>query len=264
MWYRKHILVTPIIVLLICVSIFVPLIYFYDNLLFKNNESISRAQFKSITQSITNSILEDSVGEVLASYINTPCVDLEQYRKTIRSLSLDAGFYFVTTKVLDQDRLNFEKELSKIYNMTSVIRSQFDTNGPIEQKDLYWPVLYHPLDFGRGVDMFSNPILQSAVEETLRSKDISYSLPLIALDTGDISIMKTFPVEGSVDLIVGRFTKLTFIVELNVDIDAFLSLSSSRYLRIQLVDEDDEKYLGYEKGNKKTDKLIFSRKKNCR
>ena len=241
------------------ILIFTSLIEFYDNLLTKSGEKNASLEFKSKFNTILSSITKDETGRLLASYINTPFVDLEQYRNTIETIDLISGFYYVATKVLKDDRVDFETMLSKEYNMTSFIVNQLDpTFGPVGERDVYWPVLYHPLDFGRGVDMFSNPILKSTLEETLRTKDISYSLPIQAIDNGQISIMKTFPVTGSVKLIIGRFTKIAFMVESNIDMDAFLRTHKSRYVRIVMVDETNSIYLAYEKGDSSSKKQIVS------
>lgn len=254
----KHIIFTPILVLCIGLCIFIPFTVLYDNLLFKNNRSLSSLQFQTIFQTISSSITNDDVGKVLSSYIkNTPCINLEQYRNTIRSISLDSGFYFVAKRVLDEDREKFENDISKIYNMTSFISNQLDPSQSSVSSDVYWPVLYHPLDFGRGVDMFSNPILKNAIEETLKTRGISYSLPINALDTGDISVLKIFPVENSIELIVGRFVKFHFIIEFNIDFDIFLK-NNNKYLRIIMIDEFGTRYLSYENGNKMTENHILS------
>jgi len=249
------ILLTPILVLCIGISIFVPLISFYDNLLTENNRLISSLQFQAIFRTISSSISGDEVGKVISLYTKTPCIDLEQYRNTIRSIDLNSGFYYVCKRILDRDREQFENDLSKIYNMTSFISDQSKPNQASSSRDVYWPALYHPFDFGRGVDMFSNPNLKNSLEETLQTKDVSYSLPINALDTGDTSIVKFFPVENSIELVVGRFVKFKFLVELNIDVDVFLD---NRYLRIFIIDESDTEYLAYENGNELTEKQILS------
>lgn len=248
---------TPILVLCIGLCIFIPFTVLYDKLLFKNNRALASLQFQTIFQTISSSITNEEVGKVLSSYTKTPCINLEQYRNTIRSISLDSGFYFVAKRVLDEDREKFENDISKIYNMTSFISDQLDPSQASPSRDVYWPVLYHPFDFGRGVDMFSNPNLKNAIEETLQTRAISYSLPINALDTGDISVLKIFPVENSIELIVGRFVKFKFLVEFNIDVDIFLE-NNNKYFRIVMVDEFDTKYLSYENGNKMTENHIFS------
>ena len=252
---------TPLCVFFIGVSIFTSLIEFYDNLLSESSKNNSSLEFQTIFKTILSSITNDGAGNILASYIKTPFVDLEQYRNTIESIDLSSGFYYVATKVLRDDRVDFETMLSKEYNMTSFIVDQLDpTFGPVSERDVYWPALYHPLDFGRGVDMFSNPILKSTIEETLRTKDISYSLPIPAIDNGEMSILKTFPVTDSVVFIIGRFTKIAFMVESNIDIDAFLNNHISRYIRIVIEDETTSIYLAYEKGNSSSKKKIVSQR----
>ena len=241
------------------ILIFTSLIEFYDNLLTESGQNNASLEFQGIFNTILSSITKDDTGDILASYINTPFVDLEQYRNIIETIDLNSGFYYVAAKVLKDDRVDFETMLSKEYNMTSFIVDQLDSDfGPVPERDVYWPVLYHPLDFGRGVDMFSNPVLKSTVEETLRSKGVSYSLPIPAIDNGEISIMKTFPVTGSVKLITARFTKIAFMVESNIDMDAFLRIHKSRYVRIVMMDEKVSIYLAYEKGNSSSKKQIVS------
>ena len=133
--------------------------------------------------------------------MKTSFVDLDNFRMVIETLDLDNGFYYVAEKVLHKDRVKFETKLSESVNKTKFIVNQFDLS--IVEQDFYWPVVFHPLDTLLGVDMLSNPILKETLDESLISKRISYSDPVIAVDTKDISIFKVFPVSKTVNIIVG-------------------------------------------------------------
>ena len=128
---------TPLCVFGIGISIFTSLIEFYDHLLTESGQKNSSLEFQTIFKTILSSITNDGTGNILASYINTPFVDLEHYRTIIESIDLSSGFYYLATKVLRDDRVDFENSLSKEYNMTSFIVNQLDQPLDLSPKGMY-------------------------------------------------------------------------------------------------------------------------------
>lgn len=248
---------SPLIYLLASIALFTVIFEVYEGFVTRSDRRESLSEFELLSSSLESSINNNIEGEIISSFLeNSTNATLDSYRKVIEPIDIVTGIYIVAVEVFQDERESFEKKLSEEYDLPSTI---VDVNGiPSGQRDSYWAVLYHPFDFGRGVDLKSEPLRFKSITDAIERSEVSYSLPIISIDTLEVSTLKTFPVisiPGFPRSILGRFVKFPDLLGRNLDV--FFSGKSNR-LDVFMIEGNIRQNV-YTNGDETIDSEVFRR-----
>lgn len=256
---------SPLIYLIGSITLFTVIFQIYEGFITRSDRRKSVSGFEVLSSSLESSINNNIEGEIISSFLENSTnatLTLDSYRKVIEPIDIVTGIYFVAVEVFEDERESFEKKLSEEYDLPSTI---VDINGiPSEKRDSYWASLYHPFDFGRGVDLKSEPLRFKSITDAIETSEVSYSLPIIAIDTLEISTLKTFPVisiPGFSRSVLGRFVKFTDLLGRNFNsesnLDGFFDGKSNR-LDVFMIEGNIRQNV-YTNGDQTVDSEIFRR-----
>lgn len=211
---------------------------FYNDIEDDNRTNFSKEESNTLVNYIDASIDGEEREYTISNALSTfPNMTLSDYRnigalpgKPPLILSekppgtgLDA-FIFIR-RVFHEDRESFEEKMSLEYNETLKI-NDYNTQVTVEERDVYWPVFYHIVTAKIiGGDLFTEPGRLSALNNILKTGQVSYSPPVLSVSRGTTSFLKIYDVvttpEGDLG-VMSLFVNLQRVVEIKTNVLDFL------------------------------------------
>ena len=255
---------SPVCVFSIGVLITYFLSDFYNDINDKNKLNFSIEETTTLVNAIDERVGGDERGFMYASGIKTfPGITLEQFRSFgalpgFPPLSLGEDlpdprpdiFIFIR-RVFNEDREEFERQISEQYNQTLKI-VDYITREVVPEKGVYWPIYFHVADARViAADISTEPDRFSALNSLLDTGNISYSTPVVSQRFNTTNVFKMIEVlttqEGDLG-IMARSVNFIGELEENTNILQFLEggYNGRRVVLYQI--QNGVKYIVYENG----------------
>ena len=241
---------SPIFVLLLGIAMLCVSFFFFDESVRRQHINQSLTDFKLAFSDIKKSISVDSNAEILSNFINsTQCINIDTYREVVKFFEGTSGIYATLIYVENDNRANYEKQLSNEYGKKLTItdiRSNFS-----QTKEYYWALTFDSVGKFPGRDFSSGKVQWEAINGAIISNQPTYSVPFVSNGTGEVAIFQAFPPvtvnKWGVGLIA-RVTRFESVINALIDIEMFIENGNGRLIEIDMFSNNTNHEI-YKSGN---------------